>query len=968
MSRVDPRFWVSALSAFDELVELSPQERAERLEAIGTLTPELRQEIEKLLAADENGDERLDALDRALGYSARQSGDLTSSDPLRMAGRSFSHFRVLEAIGRGGMGAVYRANDTNLVRPIALKFPLAPTELDTSSETRFLQEARAAGALDHPNICGILEAGRTDDGQLYFAMPLYEGETLSARLAREGPLPLDDAVHIARQIARGMRAAHDRGIIHRDLKPSNVMLLPNGQVKILDFGLAKVGDLALTRSRFVFGTISYMSPEQIDGRPAGPESDLWALGVILFEMLTGQRPFRGDHPLAVAHHIVSSAPTPVSAVRDNIPPALQHLIDALLTKDPANREHSAGVVIEALEKGDVLRQSRPTPRRSDTPGLGMRMLMRPQLIVLSVAVIGSIAAVMMILQRNAVSPPAMHSIAVLPPVETGADSSEQFLAVSLMDVVMSDLSRMRAVVVPSHLSTARYRQSRRPPEAIARELGVEAILLGNISRRGDLVRVDAELVRFPGKRRVWHETFEATVSQVQQIPMRVTRSVLAKLNVRPSREEIAALAQRGTSDPQAYELFLRGREAELRVLPIPLMRSVPPENIREAQTLYARAREIDPNFALARARLAITLMRGAWAFDTSSARREQARLEAEHALRLAPDLGEAHQALSEYWAWPGSDISKSIHEQELAITGSPNSSDMHVTLGTRYISAGRLDDAVTAFDRAARMDPRNPIPPVMSALFLLRMRRNAEALQAFDRVIELVPEHHMMKVIKGHTYLRVHGVPDTLAAVMKTLPQDWDPDGMATYARYTVLRVQRRHREALAMLDASRAKLSRDGLVYQPLALMKAETYHALGDQTRARREYDRARAFLEDSVAVNPDDASIHASLALAYAGLGVRDKAVREARRAMEIVPLSKNNPRATAFMGTAVEVFGRAGEVDNAVTLAELLLSMPAGREMTIPFLKVWPGFDPIRASPRYQQLIRRFEESHDNAIGR
>ena len=221
------------------------------------------------------------------------------------------------------MGVVYRAIDTRLARPAALKFPLPGQRIDGQVRERFLREARAAAALDHPNICAIYEAGETDDGQLFLAMPLYPGETLKARLSRAGPLPIADAVSIAEQIARGLIAAHRAGIVHRDLKPANVMLLPGGEIKILDFGVARMGDAALTKSRDTLGTVAYMAPEQVRGERLDGRADLWALGVLLYEMSTGRRPFEGEHEIAVAHAIVHSNPARPSALRPDIDPELE---------------------------------------------------------------------------------------------------------------------------------------------------------------------------------------------------------------------------------------------------------------------------------------------------------------------------------------------------------------------------------------------------------------------------------------------------------------------------------------------------------------------------------------------------------------------------------------------------------------------------------------------------------------------
>jgi serine/threonine-protein kinase len=251
------------------------------------------------------------------------------------------------------MGVVYAAEDTRLGRPVALKLPLPDHRLDSSAKQRFLQEARAAGALDHPNLCSVYEVGESEDGLLFLAMALYRGETLKARLAREGRLELAEALAIARQIAQGLAAAHQARIVHRDLKPGNVMLLPDGPVKILDFGLAKAREHSVTGPGARLGTAAYMAPEQIRDDRVDARTDLWALGVVLYEMLTGRQPFRGEHEVSIAHTIVYEEPVVPSDLRAGIPPGLQALLLSLLEKQPERRPPTARDVDAALAAVEV---------------------------------------------------------------------------------------------------------------------------------------------------------------------------------------------------------------------------------------------------------------------------------------------------------------------------------------------------------------------------------------------------------------------------------------------------------------------------------------------------------------------------------------------------------------------------------------------------------------------------------------
>ena len=348
---MDAERWTVVSRHFDELVELSGPRRAERLAALGATDPDLRRQLEALLAADADPAEP--------GFS-------WAVDPLGLVGRNVSHFTVRQPLGSGGMGVVYRAEDTRLGRLVALKLPHASLGEDPSWKERFLQEARSAAALDHPNLCQIFEVGETEAGQPFLAMPLYRGETLQERLGREAPLPVETALDIARQVATGLAAMHDAGIVHRDLKPGNVMLLPDGGVKILDFGLAKARDTGLTDPGVRVGTVAYMAPEQVLGRDVDGRADHWALGVVLYEMLTGRKPFAAEHDVSLAHAIAYDSPAPPSTVREQLPRPVENLVLGLLEKEPGAREAAR----LALLGGEPVRRRHPR-RRLALAGAGL---------------------------------------------------------------------------------------------------------------------------------------------------------------------------------------------------------------------------------------------------------------------------------------------------------------------------------------------------------------------------------------------------------------------------------------------------------------------------------------------------------------------------------------------------------------------------------------------------------------------
>jgi serine/threonine protein kinase len=329
--------------SFDELIELDAAERAGRLEKLAISDPELHRALQSLLGADAEASVHLAQIDAAL-----LPGSARRSDPLGVTGRTISHFHLHEALGTGGVGVVYRADDTRLGRAVALKFLLPHYNLDASAKARFLREAQAAAALDHPNLCTIHEVGTSDEGWLFMALALYNGETLRARLSREAPVSVRETIGIARQIAGGLQAAHAAGIVHRDLKPGNVMLLPDGTVRILDFGLAKARDHTLSPTSVRFGTVSYMSPEQIRAGNLDGRADLWALGVVLYEMLTGRKPFRGEEKVAIADAILHDQPEPPSMHRRDVSETLEGIVLRLLEKNPARRYASADELLRDL--------------------------------------------------------------------------------------------------------------------------------------------------------------------------------------------------------------------------------------------------------------------------------------------------------------------------------------------------------------------------------------------------------------------------------------------------------------------------------------------------------------------------------------------------------------------------------------------------------------------------------------------
>jgi TolB-like protein len=629
---------------------------------------------------------------------------------------------------------------------------------------------------------------------------------------------------------------------------------------------------------------------------------------------------------------------------------------------------SVAAQIPAIARDELVMSSRPAIVVRKSPH--GRLLRRPAavasiIILLALGVLGAAALVAWLPGRDATDRPLTLQRLVVIPFDEPRDSVFHYLAFGLGDAIATELARFRALIVPSQRSTARYSGTTKPLSQIALELSAAAIVSGSVQRDGDRIRVEVKLFDAKTNQQLWAQRYEHPNTEALEIQRSATQAIVAALRVDLTKAERALLARAPTTNPRAYDLYLRARELELRFEESDDALS---ENIREAQSLFARARDLDPNFAMARSRLAWLHIFSALKYDPTMGRREQARIEAETALRIHPGLAEAHEALAAYWDVGRKDYEKSIAQLKLAQAGWPNNVDLRLGLANMHARWGRWEEAIAELKRAQQLEPHNSGPALYSAFIYGRLRRYEESIEASDRVIAQKPDDLMHKVYRGYSFLRWQGISDTLAATLRGIPATWDPNGMGTLARYMAARVERHHSEALAVLNASDHDVSFDMYTYRPLTLLRAQTYDALGDHVRARSNYEAARVLLVDSIAAHPEVdldysmatpvARMRIALGLAYAGLGRKQEAAVEARRAMELAPLSTNIQSATAAMAGAAEVFTQAGDTNTALRLLELLLGMPAGREISVPLLRKDPAYDPLRGDPRFERLLTRF----------
>jgi serine/threonine-protein kinase len=508
-----------------------------------------------------------------------------------MIGKTISHYKIIEKLGTGGMGIVYKAQDLKLDRFVALKF--LPPHLTSSEDEkqRFIHEAKAASSLDHNNICAIHEIDETEDGQLFISMAYYEGETLDKKI-KEKPLPIDEAIGIVLQIAQGLATAHEREIVHRDIKPANIMLTKKGVVKVLDFGLAKLStQTKLTKESTTLGTVSYMSPEQAKGEEVDHKTDIWSLGVIIYEMLTGQLPFKGEYESAVLYSIINDTQEPITGLRSGVPMELERIINKCLQKNSAERYQHVDELIVDLQ-GFKKSESTEIPTIKEPP------MKRPKSVILSIVFISIfiliVAGYYIIIQQGDKSETGwQNSIAVLPFDNISNDPEQEYFCDGMTEQIISNLAKLPQLKVISRTSVMKFKATDKTLPEIGKELNVAHVLEGSVRKFGDRIRVTAQLIGTKDDFHIWTENYDREYKELFNVQDEVSEAIATNLLANLSLQDIAVVKMKRPSNTEAYEYYMQGRYFHINKF----FYSDNIEDFFTSERMFKKAIKLDPNYA-----------------------------------------------------------------------------------------------------------------------------------------------------------------------------------------------------------------------------------------------------------------------------------------------------------------------------------------------------------------------------------
>jgi TolB-like protein/lipopolysaccharide biosynthesis regulator YciM len=866
----------------------------------------------------------------------------------------FGDYELLEEIGRGGQGIVYRARQKSLNRTVALKVIGLGQWATEAHLKRFRREAEAAANLDHPCIVPIYDVGERQ-GSCYFSMKFIESGQLD-EVAKRTPISFRNAAELIAKLARTIHYAHEHGILHRDIKPGNILLDPKGEPHLTDFGLARLLETksTVTHTMDVLGTPSYMAPEQASGRNEQLTSatDVYGLGAVFYQLLTGRPPFAGGTTFETVQLVLDSEPRQPRLWNPKIDRDLATICLKCLEKDPQRRYASAFALAEDLERW--LKHEPIRARRVGVFTRGKKWVWRnPTIAVLIASLIALAVPVGVMVWKSELVRHAMPAgIAVLPFENLSQDKENAFLADGVQDDVLTKLAKIADLKVISRTSVMQYRGERNTRQ-IGNALRVSHVLEGSVRKTGTRFHMNAQLIDTRSNAHVWAEQYDGDLNEVFAIQSEIAQKVAEHLQANLSVLEKKAINQKPTGDVLAYESYIRAKDAVESYVD----RDDQRRSLIEAIDLLNDATGRDPGFALAycycaRAHALIYFL----GFDSTPARAALAEQAVNAALRLSPDLSEAHLAKADCYFRCYRDYERASAELARARAGLPNSASFFMVAGYIDRRRGRWDAATGEFEKAADLDPRNLNAVNHLGDHYRQLRRFDQARRFWlKQAGQFVPHARLFEAFAAWMDFSASGQTTKFRAALQALPLEINPAAAITSVRVLIELTDHDYSEARRILTASPLSEFQDidYTFYYPRAWYEAQIARAEGNELKAREAWTAARQALEVKPQAHHDDPRTLAVLAQIDAALGRKEQAINEGRRAVDLMPISKDAYDGPLVLQGLAQVYVWTGEKERAMEVLEKLVRFPG--YVAYGYLLRDPIWDPLRGDPRFEKIL-------------
>ncbi|PYJ69306.1 MAG: hypothetical protein DME76_09435 [Verrucomicrobia bacterium] len=859
------------------------------------------------------------------------------------------HYEILEEIGRGGMGVIYRARQEHSRRIVAVKRILAHQVNSHETLVRFRREAEAVSSLDHPNILPIHDVGESEDGLPYFSMKYATGGSLGAA-APKLRSNARECVQVMAKVARAIAYAHGKGVLHRDLQPGNILLDENGEPMVSDFGLAKwLNETSdLTRTLETLGTPGYIAPEQAECRAADLTSaaDIYSLGAILFYLLTGRPPFVGPNVLYVIHQAAATPAPRLRSLAPSLDRDLETIVGRCLESDPNARYKSAGALADDLEHW--LRHEPIRARPTGVFTYGRKWVQRNPTSTVLLSSLVALGVVIGVMFWERESPrPLPAGIAVLPFENLSADPQNAFFADGVQDEILNDLAKIADLKVISRTSVLQYKSGeKRNLRQIGNELRVAHVVEGSVQRDANRVRVTAQLIDARTDTHLWAERYDRPLDDVFAIQSEIAKAIAGQLRAKLSPRTKSAIEERPTKDLAAYDLYVRAESLVTKgVFNL--------ANLFEPARLLDQAIARDQDFFLAYCLLARVHSTLYLIYDHTPARRDLADRAVKSALHLRPEAGETHLERARYLRC-NLDYNNARSELALARSTLPNNAQVFELTALIDDRQGRWNQAVRNWEKTLDLDPHNLSNLRELAADYLFMRRFAEAVAIVDRAIALAPEDAQLRAHRAWLDLAWRADPKPLRKIFPAMINE-NPSA-AQLAGEVWLDLALCERDPVL---AERALATIGGVGFNQNQLFISATFlkacvaRAFGDDAAARNAFSTARAEVERTVRERPDEGPPLCMLGLIDAGLGRKEEAIREGRRASALLPVTKDAINGAEIMQYLGLIYAWTGEKDLAINQLAATLQVPS--LLSYGELRLHPFWDPLRGDPRFEKLV-------------